>query len=79
VNRDRDPIAMGIKQIIEDKGLLKGFVAKSCGYTKQQFSDMLNGRKVIRASDIQPIAQAIGVTVQDVYDAGAAYLQREGA
>ncbi len=67
---ERDPVAYGIKTLIAEKGLLQRAVAQRAGYTPQQFSDMLNNRKVIKAIDLIPISGALGVGVQDIYDAG---------
>lgn len=66
----KDPIAAAIRRIIDERGLVQKMVALRAGYTPQQFSDMLNNRKVIRASDMKPIAVALGVTVQEIFDAG---------
>ena len=75
--RKIDPIAVGIKNMIADRGFVQKAVALRAGYTSQQFNDMLNGRKVIKASDITPIANALGVSVQDGYDAGLAQIATE--
>lgn len=64
-------VAAGIESIIREKGFLHGTVAAKAGFSNQQFCDMLKGRKVIRADYMVPIAKAMGVTVQDIYDAGA--------
>ena len=63
-------VAVGIERIIRKNGFLQGAIARKSGFTDQQFSDMLKGRKVIRADYMVPIAKAMGVTVQDIYDAG---------
>ena len=65
-----DPVAIGIKKAIIARGLIQKTVAKRAGYTEQQFSDMLNDRKIIKACDMMAIADAIGVEVADLYDAG---------
>lgn len=65
-----DPIAYGIKYLIREKGMIQKIVAQRAGYTQQQFSDMLNDRRVIKAIDLIPISAALGVSVQDIYDAG---------
>lgn len=65
-----DPVAFGIKQIIKEKGLVQKSVASRAGFTEQQFSDMVNSRKIIKACDLIPISRALGVTVPDIYDAG---------
>ena len=69
----RDPIAMGIRYLITERGMIQKVVAQRAGYTSQQFSDMLNDRKVIKAVDVLPISKALGVSVQDIYDAGKLY------
>ena len=64
-------VAVGIEKIIRDKGFVQGVIAAKSGFSDQQFCDMLKGRKIIRADYLVPIAKALGVTVQDIYAAGA--------
>ena len=64
-------VAAGIERIIRQKGFVHGTVAAKAGFSDQQLCDMLKGRKVIRADFMVPIAKALGVTVQEIYDAGA--------
>ena len=64
-------VAAGIEAIIREKGFVRGVIAAKAGFSDQQFCDMLKGRKVIRADFMVPIAKAMGVSVQDIYDAGA--------
>lgn len=56
-----------IERIIREKGIKQCAVAEKAGYSKQQFNDMLNGRKIIKAVDILTIAQALGVFPNDLY------------
>jgi DNA-binding Xre family transcriptional regulator len=56
-----------IKIIISNKGLKKKSVADKAGYTKQQFSDLLNGRKTIKSDDVLRIAIALEVTPNDLF------------
>lgn len=65
-----DPIAVGIKRIIRDKGLMQKTVARQSGFSEQQFSAMINDRKVIKAIDLYPISRALGVEIGDIYEAG---------
>ena len=48
----------------------KKVVAERAGFTDQQFSDMLNGRKVIRAEYVLPIAKALMVDITELFSAG---------
>lgn len=64
-------VARGIKNIVREKGLRNQFVADKAGFTQQQFSDMINGRKLILAEYLPGLAQALGVTVMDIFNAGA--------
>ena len=41
-------VVIGIKSIMKQKGLIQKYVAERAGLSEQQFSDMLNGRKIIR-------------------------------
>ncbi len=45
-------------------------IARRAGFSSQQFNDMLHERKIIRADYMPPIARALGVSVQEIYDAG---------
>lgn len=73
----KDPIAKGIRILMSERGLIQKSVALRAGYTPQQFSDMLNDRKTIKATDIVPISKALGVSVQEIYDAGANFMPQE--
>ncbi len=64
-----EDLARGIERCIQRKGLLKKQVACDAGFSEQMFSDMLNGRKIIRAEYMPQIAEAIGVEVADIYTA----------
>lgn len=68
--KQRDPIAEAVKVTISEKGLVQRAVAHRAGFTEQQFSDMMNGRKIIKASDLGAIAKALGVNVAALYEAG---------
>lgn len=59
-----------IRAIIKRKGLIQRAVAECAGFSEQQFSDMLYGRKVIRAEFVPGVAKALGVKVAELYGAG---------
>ena len=63
-------VAAGINRIINERGYVQRTIAMKSGFSEQQFSDMICGRKVIRADYLIPIARAMHVSIQDIYDAG---------
>lgn len=65
-----DPVVLGIRRIIRAKGLKQKSVAARAGFTAQQFSDMLTGRKILKAVDLFPIASALEVGPLEIYDTG---------
>lgn len=56
-----------IKKIIEEKGLKQKSVAAKAGFTDQQFSNLLNGRKICSAYDILRISNALDVSPNDLF------------
>ncbi len=64
------PFADGVANLIKDKGLKQVYVAEKAGIGKQEFNDMLNGRRLIKVCDIPKIAIALNVTSDDIYAAG---------
>lgn len=56
-----------ILRIIEEKGLKQCAIAKRAGFSNQQLNDMLNGRKIIKPCDAIAIADALGVTMNELY------------
>lgn len=66
--KELDPIAIGIKKKIVEKGLIQKAVAQRAGFTEQQFSDMLNDRRIIRACDLFRISTALGIEIADLLD-----------
>ena len=64
------PFDVGVAKIIKRECLKQVCVAERAGYTAQELSDMINGRRLIKACDIQRLAKALGVTSDDIYKAG---------
>ena len=60
-------IARNIEMVIAEKGLLKKCVAKKAGFSENSFSDMLHGRKIIKADYIPRIANALDVEPNDLF------------
>lgn len=60
-------VVKNTKAIINKCGYKHKAIAKKAGYSAQQFSGMLNGRKLITWKDVIYIADALGVTPNDLY------------
>lgn len=56
-----------ISCIINASGLKQRVIAQRAGFSSQQFSDMINGRRIIKACDALAIAEALGVEVQELF------------
>lgn len=61
-------ITDNIRRVIEQKGMIQRVVAERAGFNKHQFSDMLNGRRTLKAEYMPRIAAALGVTVAELYE-----------
>lgn len=60
-------IAENTKRIIECRGLKHKAIAKRAGFSIQQFSAMMNHRKVIKDVVVIAIANALDVTPNDLF------------
>lgn len=61
------PVSETVSELICEKGLKQSAVAKKIGLTQQQFNDMLNGRRIIKVSDIPALADALDVTPNQLF------------
>lgn len=61
-------IADNIKKIIQQKGIKQKAIANTIGMSEQRFSDLLNGRKSFDVKFVVPIAKALGVTPNDLFN-----------
>ena len=61
------PLDRNIRKIIKERGLKKYAVAVKAGYPAQQFSNMLNGRKIIKPCDALAIAEALEITMDEMF------------
>lgn len=64
------PFDIGMAKLIQKKGIKQVYIADKAGYTAQELSDMLNGRKIIKLCDVPRLADALGVEIDDIYSAG---------
>lgn len=56
-----------ISLIVMKRGMKQGAVAEKAGFSPREFSDMLNGRRIIKVSDILKIAYVLGVTPNELF------------
>ena len=67
-NDGYENVIRNIKRLISEKGMKQGVVAERAGFTPQEFSHILNGRrKLLRVEYVIPIAEALGVEANDLY------------
>lgn len=59
IKKSNSPVAENIKNCIKRKGLKQSFVARKIGIKENDFSAMLNGRKIIMTNLIPVIAAAL--------------------
>ena len=59
-------VQKNIIRVIEEKDLKKKAVAKRAGMTSQAMSDIIAGRKVIKADMIPQLAVAMGVSITEL-------------
>lgn len=61
-------VADNLKFCINDRGLKQSAIARKAGFSPQEFSDMLNGRRIMRAIDIVNIINALdNVDANDLF------------
>ncbi len=70
ISEANTPLSKGIQKIIVNKGLKNLSVAEKAGFTPQELSDMINGRRLIKACDVPRLATALGVEAGDIYTEG---------
>ena len=63
----KSAVAENIKKIIAEKCFSKSKKKKKAGYDLKIFSNMINGRKVIKDTDVARIANALDVEPNDLY------------
>jgi transcriptional regulator with XRE-family HTH domain len=66
-----EKITENIREIIRKSGLKQCVVAERSGFNEKEFSNILNGRKQLRAEHIPQIANALGVTPNDIFQKSA--------
>ena len=59
-----------ILQIIADKGLKQCCVAEKAGMKTSDFYAIVGNRRIIKSCEIKPIADALGVDVNELFRVG---------
>lgn len=60
-------VARNARSIIDERGLKQRAVAEKAGLNENQLSALLCGRKTMKDVDIAAIAEALGVTPNDLF------------
>jgi transcriptional regulator with XRE-family HTH domain len=68
VQMEYEKVISKIKQVITDKGMKQCVVAERSGFSVAEFSNMLNGRKLLRVEYIPRIANALGIEPNDLFE-----------
>ena len=76
---DKNCIAENIRAIITKTGVKQKTITERSGFSENDFSNLLNGRKLIRSEYIVPIANALGVTPNDLFAVGDNEKSRQGS
>lgn len=61
IEKYNNPVAENIVKAINERGLKQCAVAQKAGYQIRDLSNMLNGRKIIRALDVVKLSKALDV------------------
>ncbi len=65
-----EEILKKIESRIKETGMKQYVVAEKAGFTPNEMSAILNGRKLLRVEHISLIANALGVEPNDLYGIG---------
>lgn len=63
-----EDVVSAVRQVIHDKGMKQCVVAERAGFSEAEFSNMLNGRKLLRIEHIPRIANALGIEPNDWFE-----------
>lgn len=66
ISESNATVPENLNRIMSQKGLKQLFVANKAGLTGQQMTDMLNGRRLIKVSDLLKLSDALGVSVGEL-------------
>lgn len=61
------PVTFNISRIINEKGLKQYVVAENADLTAQALCDAMCGRRILKISEVNAIAKALGVDVSELF------------
>lgn len=61
------PVAENVKRIISESGMKQHVIATRIGYTSQELTDMIYGRRIIKINDVPKISAALGVDIGTLF------------
>lgn len=67
IARSNIPVAENLQRIIHQKGLKQCVIAEKSNLSVQMLNDMLNGRRIIKASDIVDISKALEISPNELF------------
>ena len=67
IKNGNSPVAGNIARILEEKTMERAKIARKAGLKPRELTDIINNCKVIRASEIEALAEALGVEVQELF------------
>lgn len=79
INELNAPVAARIVALMKEKGLKQNAVARRAGFSKQQFNDMLNGRRLIKVSELPILAKALEVSPNALFSDNAEQIVLEAS
>ena len=70
IEEANQPVVSNIERLLLETGVKQGFIAMKSGIAEKSFSDMMNGRMIIRPSDVVNIALAFSVNPSELFREG---------
>lgn len=67
IAESNNPVSEKMLDLISKKGLKQTYIAEKAGYSPQALSDMVRGRRLIRACDILKIADALNIATDELF------------
>lgn len=67
ISEMNSPVTENISRITNEKGIKQRYIAEKIRIPEKAYSDMLNGRMLIKPFQIPAIADALGVTPNDIF------------